>query len=323
MVIVLDAGHGGGDRSNIGYSGKYYEHIGNLEYTLKLEKHLKNKGFKVILTRDKDIGISLSDRSRIAINNKADIFISIHSDAASSSSAGGTSIFYSINRQNDKTIAERLGKCVAASYGVNFRGAYTKASTTRIGFDYYTVIDVAANYKKLMGNNSLYEVPHVFLLERCFHSNPNEEKLLLDESISEKSAKALSEELYNIFLKGQSKEDEILIMNSLVCQKVVSVNTSLNVRELPNTNSQIIGSLKNGDIVTVTGVTNDGWLRIAFNGKDAFISGTYTKDYKAENKEYNELLQRYNDSQKEIAELQNGIQKLNNKINSAINVLNG
>jgi len=303
MLIVLDAGHGGSDNSNKGYSGKYYEHIGNLEYTLKLEKYLKNKGFSVILTRNKDIGVSLSDRARIAINSKADIFISIHSDAASSITAGGTSIFYSINRPNDKAIAERLGKCVANSYGVNFRGAYTRASTSRKGFDYYTVIDVAANYKKLMGNNSLYEVPHVFLLERCFHSNPAEEKLLLNETISDKSAKSLAEALYNIFLKGQSKGDEVLIMDSLVCQKVVSVNTSLNVRQLPNTNSQIIGSLKNGDIVTVTGIVNDEWLRIVYNGKDAFISSAYVKDYiEQDYKNENEILKKRLEDIRKIVE---------------------
>ena len=313
VTIVIDCGHDSvADNKNLGYSKKYKEHEGNWEYGHKLKKYLEEHGFTVIMTRPTNsTTLSLSERARVAIDNKALVFMSIHSDALpTNTSAGGTSVYYSINRPNDKSLAERIGKCIAKSYGINFRGALTRPSTTRAGFDYYTIIDVAANYKKLMDDNNLYEVPHVFLVERAFHSNPNEEKLLLDETISDKSAKELANEINLIFGNGEPKleDDDIMIIDSLVCKKIINVNTALNVRELPNTNSKILGQLKNGDIVQVTGKANN-WYRINYNGKDAFISGDYVKDYVEK------------DYSKEIQELKNEVSILKAKIKSAISAL--
>ncbi len=198
MRIVIDSGHDAiADNKNIGTSGVYKEYAGNWEYTQKLARHLKDCGFEVILCRSENTGMSLSKRSRVAIDNKADIFISIHSDAFSTNQAKGSTMYRSINRPKDKAIAEQLIKVVSESYGTINRGVKTRESTTRPTFDYYTVIDVAANYKKLVGGD--FEVPHVFLLEREFHTNILGEQNLLDENVSDKSAKDLAEKLAEIF----------------------------------------------------------------------------------------------------------------------------
>lgn len=80
-IIVLDAGHGGKDPGAIG-SGKFYEKNVVLKLTLQAGKILKTRGYRVYYTRSKDRFIGLRDRTSIANNKKADIFISIHANAA-------------------------------------------------------------------------------------------------------------------------------------------------------------------------------------------------------------------------------------------------
>ena len=94
-VVVIDAGHGGKDPGAIGYGGLKEKHI-NLAIAKKVARFLRRDGrFKVILTRDRDRFIPLHKRSEIALRNRADLFISIHSDAAPKRNprAKGTQVF--------------------------------------------------------------------------------------------------------------------------------------------------------------------------------------------------------------------------------------
>lgn len=91
--IVLDAGHGGKDPGNIGARSK--EKDINLAVTLLVGKYIKENmpDVQVIYTRDDDSFPELKKRPQIANNNKADLFVSIHSNAASNKSAFGTETF--------------------------------------------------------------------------------------------------------------------------------------------------------------------------------------------------------------------------------------
>jgi len=80
-TIVIDAGHGGKDAGAIGYKQRMEKHL-VLDVTLQLGKHLKQKGYKVFYTRDKDIFINLRDRTKVANDKNADLFLSIHANAA-------------------------------------------------------------------------------------------------------------------------------------------------------------------------------------------------------------------------------------------------
>lgn len=81
FVIVIDAGHGGHDPGAIGKIAK--EKNINLNVALKLGNQIKKncEDVKVIYTRSKDIFIPLDRRAEIANNAKADLFISIHTNA--------------------------------------------------------------------------------------------------------------------------------------------------------------------------------------------------------------------------------------------------
>ncbi|MDD3342934.1 MAG: N-acetylmuramoyl-L-alanine amidase [Sulfurospirillaceae bacterium] len=80
-VIVIDAGHGGKDAGAIGYKQKQEKYL-VLDIAQQLAKVLKERGYKVYLTRNRDIFINLRDRTKIANDKNADLFLSIHANAA-------------------------------------------------------------------------------------------------------------------------------------------------------------------------------------------------------------------------------------------------
>ena len=92
FIVVIDPGHGGHDPGAIGGFSK--EKNINLNVALKLGKLIKNNNddVKVIFTRSTDVFIPLDRRAEIANNAKADLFISIHTNAvAGSKTAKGAS----------------------------------------------------------------------------------------------------------------------------------------------------------------------------------------------------------------------------------------
>ena len=103
-IIVLDPGHGGKDSGAIGYQRRY-EKRAVLKIALKCADELKKRGYRVYLTRSGDYFISLRNRTKFANRKKADLFISIHANAASSkrkylSSKGLETFFLSPDRSN-------------------------------------------------------------------------------------------------------------------------------------------------------------------------------------------------------------------------------
>lgn len=80
-TIVIDPGHGGKDPGAIGYR-KFKEKDVVLSVSNKLKKILKNRGYKVYTTRSTDRFITLRNRTRLANRKDANIFISIHTNAA-------------------------------------------------------------------------------------------------------------------------------------------------------------------------------------------------------------------------------------------------
>lgn len=174
--VAIRAGHGGSDRANRGPSG-YVEADGNLVYSKFLVEYLKTDSrFEVNNIRECDITVALSQGPILAADWNADVYMSIHSDAYSSRSTGVT-IFESVDLDNEY-LAELVGKAIAEAMAIPFRGVKSKESKKYPGEDYYTDIDKAQD----LG------IPFVLLIERGFHSNPNEEVKLMDENIVRASA---------------------------------------------------------------------------------------------------------------------------------------
>ena len=99
--IVLDAGHGGKDPGAISRNGLEEKDI-NLDITKRLKTLFENQGFEVMLTRDSDMFVELGKRAKIANNESADLFLSVHTNSSHSRRLNGFEIYY-ISEDMDDT----------------------------------------------------------------------------------------------------------------------------------------------------------------------------------------------------------------------------
>ena len=106
-TIIIDPGHGGKDPGT-SFPKVVSEKDIVLRFSRILMKHLsRNNNYRIFLTREDDRFVSLSDRVNFAKSKNADLFISIHADASSSSSTKGFSVYTLSDKGLDKE-AEKL-----------------------------------------------------------------------------------------------------------------------------------------------------------------------------------------------------------------------
>ena len=106
-TIVIDPGHGG---LEVGARGKFgtLEKDVTLAIALKLKALIeKNLAFNVVLTRDRDLDVSLENRAAMANNHRAELFISLHANSSFRRNANGSETFFlSLNATDEE--ARRL-----------------------------------------------------------------------------------------------------------------------------------------------------------------------------------------------------------------------
>lgn len=187
--VCIDPGHGGTGCHNVGASGKYYEHIGMLQLSLMLRDELLSTGaFEIILTRDKDMTLSLYQRAKIAANFKADLFISEHSNAGGITATGAEALC-SVRRLQDVAFGQQIAQAVANTLGIPCRKVVLRESEKVKGVDYYGILRYGVQFN----------IPHVFIIESAFHSNPKEEQMLLNPNILRKIAQAQAQVICNFY----------------------------------------------------------------------------------------------------------------------------
>jgi N-acetylmuramoyl-L-alanine amidase len=91
-VVVIDPGHGGKDSGALG-KAMGYEKDYNLAAGLVLQSALEARGYAVVMTRKTDVFLALPERVKIAREAKADLFISLHSDADPKAQAKGATVY--------------------------------------------------------------------------------------------------------------------------------------------------------------------------------------------------------------------------------------
>ena len=126
MTIVVDPGHGGRDPGARGLC-KLPEKTVNLSVAKKLAALLKQRGATVRVTRNDDRFITLENRSKFAEKHRADLFVSIHSDAAKRKGARGATVYIARgasqhSKHAGKAIATALGRAGLKSLGVRTAG---------------------------------------------------------------------------------------------------------------------------------------------------------------------------------------------------------
>jgi N-acetylmuramoyl-L-alanine amidase len=92
--VVIDAGHGGKDTGTIGPNGLMEKEL-VLDVALRLGRLITERlGAEVVYTRSSDAFIPLEERTKIANDQRADLFISVHANASAESTATGVETYY-------------------------------------------------------------------------------------------------------------------------------------------------------------------------------------------------------------------------------------
>jgi N-acetylmuramoyl-L-alanine amidase len=223
LVIAIDAGHGGQDPGALGPSGKREKDV-----TLAIARELARQinatpGLKAHLVRDTDVFIPLPRRAQLARQAKADMFISIHADAAENRSAKGSSVYvlslkgassqrarWLADKENSSDLIggvrlEQTSNTLASVLLDLTQSGHMKASE-----------DAAAHVLdglKRVGNN---HKPHIeranfavlrtsdmpaMLVETAFISNPDEERRLTDPAHQRNLARAVLDGVNTYFTR--------------------------------------------------------------------------------------------------------------------------
>lgn len=211
-TVVIDAGHGGNDTGAIGKTGLSEKKV-TLDVALRIKRLIKNFApkVKVILTREKDEYVSLKKRIEISNKAKADLFISVHVNSSTDSSAKGFEV-YSLDVANDEYSA-KLAKKENHSFGKEqndaaFILADLRANSNRKESDilaFWIDKGISSQMNKLnpdalinkRGYNQglfyvLFGKSPAVLIELFFISNKNEEKKLKEAGFREASARGIS-----------------------------------------------------------------------------------------------------------------------------------
>jgi N-acetylmuramoyl-L-alanine amidase len=92
-VVAIDAGHGGRDTGAIGPTGLLEKEV-VLDVAQRVRELLVKAGIRVIMTRETDVFVELADRPRVARQQGATVFVSIHANASTRPVANGSETYY-------------------------------------------------------------------------------------------------------------------------------------------------------------------------------------------------------------------------------------
>ncbi|MDS0761236.1 N-acetylmuramoyl-L-alanine amidase [Xanthomonas citri] len=223
LVVAIDPGHGGQDPGAMGPTGKREKDV-----TLAVGRELARQvnatpGMKAYLTRDTDVFIPLPMRAQKARAAKADIFISIHADAAENRSATGSSVYVLSTKGASSQRARWLAdKENAADLVGGVRLQQTESTLANVLLDlaqsgHMKASEDAAGHVlgglKRIGNNHKPQLERAnfavlrtsdmpaMLVETAFISNPDEERRLIDPAYQRRIASAVLDGIDTFFTR--------------------------------------------------------------------------------------------------------------------------
>lgn len=221
LVVAIDPGHGGQDPGAIGPSGRYEKHA-----VLAISKELARQinatpGMKAYLVRDTDVYVERPQRARKARGAKADMFVSIHADAAENRSAWGSSVYVlslrGASSQHARWLADkenasdlvggvRLTKDTLSNVLLDLaQSGHMRASQDAAGHVLTSLKGLGKTHKpqiefanfEVLRNSDM----PAMLVETGFISNADEEKRLFDPGHQRKVAGAVLEGIQSYFTR--------------------------------------------------------------------------------------------------------------------------
>ncbi|MEB2186980.1 N-acetylmuramoyl-L-alanine amidase [Xanthomonas campestris pv. campestris] len=223
LVVAIDPGHGGQDPGAMGPTGKREKDV-TLAIGRELARQINaTQGMKAYMTRDTDVFIPLPMRAQKARSAKADIFISIHADAAENRSATGSSVYVLSTKGASSQRARWLAdKENAADLVGGVRLQQTESTLANVLLDlaqsgHMKASEDAAGHVlgglKRIGNNHKPQLERAnfavlrtsdmpaMLVETAFISNPDEERRLIDPAYQRKIASAVLDGIDTFFTR--------------------------------------------------------------------------------------------------------------------------
>ena len=221
-IVVIDAGHGGRDPGTQGMldGETYYEKTINLSIAQKVKEILEENGVNVLMTRNSDTYLYLTERSDLANINDAVMFVSIHSNWATSETASGYDVYYSKLNNNSTTglKSEELAKSILENLSKN-------VSTKNRGSKTEDHVVTKTSY-----------MPAV-LIEVGFMSNAEELKLLISDEFQQSFAKGVSEGILAVLDNAKIPSDCGIIYEEMKAMEQEAKNLSKNTDDTEETNS--------------------------------------------------------------------------------------
>lgn len=187
-VFILDPGHGGHNENVSPLDKNYKEKDFVLKTALALKPMLEAQGAKVYLTRDKDIYLSLTERTKIVENigkkEKITSVISIHTNAG-----GGTGVETIYSIYQGKKLAEILAKEMCKEFNMPLRRVFTRKLEN--GKDYYGII---------RGHYADYAKKYLTVITECgFHDNKTDLAKLMKPDAHSKYATSIARGLVSMY----------------------------------------------------------------------------------------------------------------------------
>jgi len=152
-LVVIDAGHGGHDPGAISPHGNAREKNVTLAIAQAIRDRLVAGGrVRVALTRESDEFLVLEERYGIARRLDADLFMSIHADAAGNETASGATVYTLSEVASDREAAKLAARENKANIinGVNLGGANQDVSSILIDLTQRETMNVSADFAKLL-----------------------------------------------------------------------------------------------------------------------------------------------------------------------------
>jgi len=168
IVVAISAGHGGEDPGAIGVK-RLQEKKVTLAISREIEKQINSTpGYRAVMVRDGDYGMTLGQRTRIAHQNNADFFIAIHADSYKSSSARGTTVYALSQRgatsQQARLLAEKENAADLIGGVGTVKLADMDEDLRSVLIDLSMTASIAASLKA--GNKIIYSLGQVTRMRR-------------------------------------------------------------------------------------------------------------------------------------------------------------
>ena len=294
IIVAISAGHGGEDPGGIGYDGKLREKNITLKIARALFDRLESMpGYTPIMIRDGDYYVELQRRSEIAREQRADLFVAVHTDWYRTSRANGLTIYAlsgdRADRENSRRVAQKEnnadllggvgGDLDLSSWDddvaltlVSLQMAWSMEQSLIAGTRVLESLDGVTRLRRDKVQQASLEVlksPDIpsMLIETGYLTNPDEARRLNTSAFQQKLARGIAQGVLNYFydappegtLVAWQKSNGIVPMGGTYMVKrgdslsVIAQRYNVSLAELKSVNSISSNTIHVGQELTIPG----------------------------------------------------------------------